>query len=155
MGENVSCTGNSQIQKLFEDILVGIQYVMEEIKPIKKQLEMNSEYDFIIKYGLEGFREKIIKSNKENLTFNPQTYIMQLIQKEPLLRFPHRKILEFLARQYDYEKKAFKEANFSTIVKECKIGKNKAGEYLKLLGEKNLIRRRDDGYRVWYRLKRF
>jgi len=44
----------------------------------------------------------------------------------------------------------FREAHFSKIVKECRLGKNKAREYLDFLVERGYINRRPDGYRVWY-----
>lgn len=148
---------NSDIQSLFKDILLGIErierVVTEKIEPVRKQLEQRAEYDLVVKYGLEGFKDKIIKSCNEKTAFDPQAWVIKTIQKDSSLRFPHRKILEYLSRQYDYEKKAFKEANHSAIVKECRIGKNKASKYLKHLEGMGCIEKRHDGYRVWYRIK--
>ena len=150
-------TANIHVQRLFKDILAGIQRieetVSERIEPIKKQLDKNSEYEYVIKYGLEGFRNKILNSQKEKQAFNPQTWEAQLVQKEPSLKFPHRKILEYLSRQYDYENNKFKEVNFSSIVRECKVGKNRALQYLRFLERKGMIKQRNDGYRVWYKIK--
>ena len=81
-----------------------------------------------------------------------QAWLIQVIQKNPALRFPHRKILDFLSRQYDYEKKEFQEVNQSTLVRECRLGKNMAKEYLRDLEVKGLVKRRSDGYRVWCRI---
>ena len=51
---------NLQVQRLFEDILIGInrieKSVSEKIEPVQKYLEEKNEYDYLIKYGLEGFR---------------------------------------------------------------------------------------------------
>jgi predicted transcriptional regulator len=60
--------------------------------------------------------------------------------------YPHKKILDFLIEQYDYEKDNFKKVHFSKIVKECRIGKNKAKEYFDFLIKKGLIDTRTDGY---------
>jgi len=105
-----------------------------------------------VKYGLEGLKSRILESENKRRTFDPQSFIIGVVQKNPELRFPHRKILEFLAGQYDYEKKQFKEVMFSTLVKECKLGKNKAGDYLEDLENQGLVKKRSDGYRVWYRI---
>lgn len=134
-----------QVKTLFEDILAGI-------KRIEETVSKRNDYDIVIKHGLEGFKSRILESEKKRKTFDPQSFIIGVIQKHPQLRFPHRKILEYLARQYDYEKKHFKEVMFSTIVKECRLGKNKAGEYLKDLDKNGLVKKRSDGYRVWFYL---
>ena len=76
----------------------------------------------------------------------------QGFQKNQGLGFPHRKILEYLAQQYDYRKKQYQEVHHSTIVRKCKLGKNYAKKYFNDLEAKGLIARRDDGYRVWYRI---
>jgi len=73
-----------------------------------------------------------------------------LIRQDKSLRYPHRKILDFLIEQYDYQKGKFREIHFSRIVKECRLGKNKAKEYLDYLAEKGLIDSRSDGYRKFY-----
>ena len=113
-------------------------------------IEKNIELDYSIKYGLERFKKKLFKTIKQ--TINPQACLHQVVQKNPELRFPHRKILDFLSKQYDFEKREFREVNLSTIVRECKLGKNIAGEYLKDLEGKGLVKRRSDGYRVWFRI---
>ncbi|CAB1062171.1 hypothetical protein D1BOALGB6SA_6947 [Olavius sp. associated proteobacterium Delta 1] len=59
------------------------------------------------------------------------------------------KILNHLAAQYDFNKGIFMEVDFSKLVKECRIGKNKAKDYLDLLVKKGRIESRSDGYRVY------
>jgi len=51
---------------------------------------------------------------------------------------------------YKPQHQKYGESYFNEIVKNCKLGKNKAGKYLKLLEEKGLVHKRTDGYRVWY-----
>lgn len=147
---------NKEIKILLEDIFEIFQKVETKVtnnlENIIKLLEVKNELDFVIKYGIEGFRKKVIESYNTKNIFNPHEWLFKITQKEPLLRFPHRKILEYLSSQYDYEQKRFKEVNYNKIVKECRIGKNKAKEYLKLLSDKGFIKERFDGYRVWYRV---
>jgi len=76
------------------------------------------------------------------------------IRNDKDLRFPHRKILEFLLGQYDFEKKEWREVNFSRIVREARIGKNKAKSYLTLLETKGYVEKREDGYKKWWRVGR-
>ncbi len=124
----------------------------EKIEPVLKFIEEREEYNLVIRHGLEGYKERVKGALTAGSPFNPQTWLIGILQKEPEHRFPHRKILEYLARQYDYEKKAFKEVNYSTIVRECRLGRNKAREYLDFLQRKGLIVKRRDGYRVWFSL---
>ena len=156
MKEGCYIEGNMPVQSIIQDILTGIQRIektiSEKLDPVERYIEKKNEYDYVLKYGLEGFRERIIKSSKKNNENDTQEWLIHIIQRNPSLRFPHRKILEYLSKQYDYEKKRFKEVNFSTIVKECRLGKNRAGEYLELLEEKGIVKKRKDGYRVWYKL---
>ena len=74
--------------------------------------------------------------------------LLSTFRKDPTLRYPNRKILDFLIEQYDYQEGKFREVHFSRIVKECRLGKNKAGEYFEFLVERGYVKRRDDGYRV-------
>ena len=148
-------TEQDKIKNIMEKVMTGIKRIEtidDQIKELKQQVDEQNKFSDVIKYGLEGYKYKIIKTYAENAIVNPQNKINEKIKKDPDIRYPHRKILEFLSQKYDHEKSTFKEANFSTIVNECKIGKNKAGEYLKLLEEKGYIKKRDDGYRVWYKM---
>ena len=153
MGGKQSQKENAKLKIFLESLFGRIdKTVSEKLEPIRKLLEERREYDFVVKHGLEGFRNKILKAHNEKLEFHPQAWLLLVLQKNPELRFPHRKILDFLSRQYDYEKKEFQEVNLSAIVRQCRLGKNKAAEYLRDLEEKELLRRREDGYRVWYKV---
>ncbi len=69
-----------------------------------------------------------------------------------MLQYPHRKILDFLTGEYDPANKRFKESHFSRLVKEARLGKNMAKEYLGLLERKGYIERRTDGYRKYFKI---
>lgn len=68
------------------------------------------------------------------------------------LKHHHKKILQYLWQQYDYEKGEYREVHFSALVKECKLGKNNAKSYLDELMDKGIVVSRSDGYRTFYRL---
>jgi hypothetical protein len=70
-----------------------------------------------------------------------------LIIDDKELRHPHIKILNYLSDQFDMQTGKFEEVNFSKIVKECRVGNNKAKGYLDLLVEKGLIKSMSEGHR--------
>jgi hypothetical protein len=76
------------------------------------------------------------------------------IRADTSLGFPHRKVLDFLLEQHDPATGQFKDVHFSALVRAARIGKNMAKDYLALLEAKGYIRRRSDGYRVFYALRR-
>ena len=151
MTEAASAVSDRFIERICDRLLTRFDKALsEKIRPVLKFIEEREEYDLVIKHGLEGYKERVKRSITTGQRFDPITWIAGILQKEPELRFPHRKILEYLSRQYDYEKKAFKEVNYSTIVRECRLGRNQAKGYFKLLEQKGLLARRTDGYRVWF-----
>ena len=72
--------------------------------------------------------------------------------RDTSLGLPHRRILEFLARQYEYCEQAFTEVQFSGLVRGAQVSRSRAKGYLMTLERKALIQRRNDGYRVHFRL---
>ena len=146
--------GEARVQQLFEQVILTVQRLehalSDQLEPIRKDAEQRSEMDFVVRHGIEGFRRKIETAYEQQAAFNPQAWVAQIVQKDPSLRFPHRKILEFLARQYDYQEKRFKVVNYSRIVKECRLGRRRAKGYLQELGTKQVISRSTDGCRIFY-----
>ena len=69
------------------------------------------------------------------------------------LHHPHRKILDFLIGEYDPANKRFGESHFSRLVKEARLGKNMAKQYLSLLERKGYIEQRTDGYRKYFKIR--
>lgn len=110
---------------------------------------MDEEEFLFFKQGTEGYREKIIKK-EQRLDIQEQLY--KKIRADKELRYPHKKILNFLIEKYDFEKKCFGEINFSKLIKDCHVGKNMGKEYLEFLIEKGYLLKRSDGYRIWYKI---
>ena len=68
------------------------------------------------------------------------------------LRWPHRKILDFLLNQVDPQTCSYKPVQTSTLIRAARIGKQAAANYLADLIESGFIVRWSDGYRVFYRI---
>lgn len=103
-------------------------------------------------HGLEGLKAEFIQDQKTRDAAGIKKILFERIREDKELRHPRVKILNHLAAQYDFNKDLFMEVNFSRLVKDCMIGKNKAKEYFDLLIKKDLIESRTDGYRVYYRM---
>ena len=99
---------------------------------------------------MEAYRTRLLHENRFGRI---RQELLARISVDPDLRFPHRKLLDFLVGEYDYNKDQFEEVNFSRLVKECKVGKNKAQGYLSVLEQKGFVVRRDDGYRIFFRIR--
>lgn len=99
--------------------------------------------------GLEAYRGRLLTETRAS----PANALLARIQRDSELRFPHRKILEFLSQQYDFAAQEFKEVFFSEIVRNARVGKNRAGRYLSLLERKGLVEKRHDGYRLFFKIR--
>lgn len=142
------------MEKDIVDLFYYFDKKLAEMMSIQREsLEILNAQDQIARYGLEGYKAKVIQDEKNKDVSSLKESLFERVRNDKELRHPHIKILNFLADQYDLQKNQFIDANFSKIVKECRIGKNKAKEYLDLLIEKALIETRTDGYRVYYRVK--
>lgn len=128
-----------------EDVLCDIADRIGSIENLLKQ-NINPEQQLLINHGISGFKEKILTEHK----VLPPEKLNSKIRKDKSLRFPHRKILEYLSEQYDYQSNEFHEVHFSKIVQKCRLGKNMAKAYLDFLVKKGYLGKRGDGYRVWY-----
>ncbi len=122
----------------------------EEIKILKDLSKNNEHKEYLISHGIEGFEKFITENLEKTIKSDTTGRLYAFFIKDKSLGHPHHKILSFLLEQYDYEKNVFESIHFSKLVKECKIGKNKAKEYLDVLVEKGYVQSHDDGYRVWY-----
>lgn len=99
--------------------------------------------------GLNAYRTRLLHENRLGRI---RQELLARISVDGELGFPHRKILDFLVGEYDYSRDEFKEVNFSRLVRECRIAKNRAQGYLSLLEHKGFVVRRDDGYRMFFRI---
>lgn len=116
---------------------------------VEQQLGNGKETFEFFRDGLQAYRDR---SLSQSATANLHGKWLAKISQDKELRFPHRKILEVLLNQYDFEKGQHIELHFSKLVQEARLGKNKAQSYLSLLLQKHYIAVRNDGYRLFYKL---
>jgi predicted transcriptional regulator len=128
------------------------QAVSEGIREIRQSLCLYEEHRFLLDHGLQGLKAKIAKQTTRKLNTDPRNILYERMRLDKTLRHPHRKILDFLSGLYDELANAFKEVHYSEIVKKCRLAKNMANSYLRFLADKAYISRRDDGYRIWYKV---
>lgn len=117
---------------------------------INKLLDIENEQSYFLNNGLNGIKNRLLTDSKIRPNSQNKGQFQPKFRNDKSLRYPHQKILEYLSNQYDYRQDKFLKVHFSKLVKECKIGKNKANEYLDLLVDKGYVKRQSDGYRVWY-----
>ncbi len=115
----------------------------------KSKIRQRDDYNVLINSGIDGLKEKIMKENLLMLMKHRVLFLKENLLKK--LRQPHRKIIDYLAYLHDTARGKYREVHFTKLVKDCRIGKNKANEYLRFLAENGLVERRDDGYRVWFK----
>ena len=113
----------------------------------KNKIKQHNAYQTLLDKGMDGLKKRILEENKLMLSKRKILFLRTDQMKQ--LRQPHRKIIDYLANQYDHTNRSQKEVHYSKLVKDCKIGKNKANDYLKFLTDNGLVSRRNDGYRVW------
>jgi len=140
---------NKVLEKLGEievSLTTKFKNLEELIAPGKETFEF-------FRKGLASYKEQSIKEKVCEEKIPDFHKLHERTRQDRELRFPHRKIIELLAGAYDYQKGKFQELHFSKLVKDAKLGKNKAKEYLTFLIQKNYIEERTDGYRNFYRIK--
>jgi len=116
---------------------------------VEQQLGNGKEAFQFFKDGLQAYRNR---SLSQSATATLHGKWLAKISQDKELRFPHRKILEVLLNQYDFEKGQHLELHFSKLVRLARLGKNKAQSYLTLLIQKRYIAVRNDGYRLFYKM---
>lgn len=125
-----------------EESLVGT------LRDIQQRLSSGQEVIQVFSDGLQAYKKRCI--GEVHSGSHPR--IIERIRQDRQLRFPHRKIVETLLSQYDFKEQGFTELHFSRLVREARVGKNRAKGYLSLLTEKGYVQRRDDGYRKFFKL---
>lgn len=139
--------------KILQKIMNLEQTLSQKFRVIEDKLNQGQETFFIINEGLKAYGERKLKDLQLSSTTSTLNKLYENIRNDKELRFSHRKILEFLLGQYDFEKKQFKEINFNRLVDGARVGKNMAGSYLRLLEGKGYVEKRATGYRTFYRLR--
>lgn len=125
-----------------------LQALEQQIRLLNTFLTDSDSVFRVLSDTLKAHRANVLREVQNG----PMNAILTKVRTDPELRFPHRKILEFLASRYDFTTNAFQEAFFSQIVRGARLGKNRAREYLAVLERKGYIQSRHDGYRLFFRI---
>ncbi len=129
------------------------QTILNRLQQIEATLQNGKNTFTFFNNALNCHTDITLQDLTKNAPDNPVNIWHEKIRNDPEIRHPHRKIMETLINEYDYLKKQFKPIHFSKIVKESKVGKNKAGEYLDLLSKKGFILKEETGYRTFYKIR--
>ncbi len=140
----------NELSNLYSKINNIKDLLIKNAEMLKESLSIGREHQFLINHGIEGYKRKISNGFKAREKILIKEKLLETVRKDTSLRHPHIKIMNFLIEQYDYVQGKFREVHFSKIVKECRLGKNRAGEYLEFLLEKGFLESRTDGYRRFY-----
>ena len=127
--------------------------VVKALQQIDKKLESGEAMFRLFDNGLRAYKESVLHDTKVSQKQILHHQYLEQIRTDKDVSFPHRKILEFLLTQYDFSTGLFREVHFSKLVKESRVGKNRAKCYLSLLENKGLICKREDGYRKLFNVR--
>lgn len=151
--------GVVKIQKddIKKDIIKRVEK-MEEVltgrfNQLEDKLETGEDTFLLIRDGLKGYKERCLKDIVDTGGTSTIHKWREKARTDESLKWPHKKILDFMIGQYDYQKKQFKEKAFNEIVAGAKIGKNMAKEYLHVLQQKGYVDHKDTGYRHLYQIR--
>lgn len=139
-------TGDSAVLERLERIE---RILTEGLTAMNTRLNSAAPVIGLFNDGLEAYRTRLLHENRLGRI---RQELLARISTDRTLRFPHRKILDFLLGEYDYNREQFTEVTFSRLVRECRVGKNRAQGYLSLLEQKGFVVRRTDGYRIFFKL---
>ena len=141
-------------KKLLSDLhgkISKIETKLQEQNNLLQQIVDNSlQHQYLINHGILGFKEMVLQKFEKQSKENKINRLYSIFMHDKDLTHPHKKILSYLLEQFNLENNCFDSINFSKIVRDCRLGKNKAKEYLDLLIKKKFIEKQNDGYRVWY-----
>lgn len=138
--------------EIFQSVTRIEDDLKEGLKQIEERLAAGQGLFEFFDQGLKAYREHVLKdvqvSNKQKLLHQ----FSERIRLDKELGFSHRKILDFLLGEYDLVTGQFNEVCFSKLVKESHVAKGKAKTYLSLLERKDYIKKREDGYRILFKI---
>lgn len=142
------------MNKAYSAVLTKIsefeQQFSDRLNRIEDRLRVGAETLSFLDDALRQYRDRCCD---EQLRLQAAPYqLLARFSTDRELRFPHRKILEQLLRHFDFKHAQFREVQFSRLVKEARISKSGAKDYLSLLKAKNYVRSRNDGYRLFFRI---
>lgn len=126
------------------------EQLLQGLNRVEHKLTKNTDVFQFFQDGLSAYKDRHLEQAE---TDNLQAKWLAKITSDNELRYPHRKIVDFLLSQYDSHNRSFKEVHFSKLAKEARVGKSNTRTYLSLLERKQLIERRHDGYRIFFRIR--
>lgn len=134
--------------------VIGIENTLVEgLKQIEEKINLGQEGFQFFNDGLKAYKERNLKKLQISITDVSTMELSAKIRADKELKFPHKKILDFLLSQFDFNTSKFKEVHYSKLVRECHIGTNMANSYLSLLEKKGYLQVRDDGYRKFFKIR--
>ena len=134
--------------------VIGIENTLAEgLKQIEEKINLGQEGFQFINDGLKAYKERNLKKLQISISDASTMELSAKIRADKELKFPHRKILDFLLGQFDFNTSKFKEIHYSKLIRECHIGTNFASTYFSLLEKKGYIQVRDDGYRKFFKIR--
>lgn len=138
-----------KIYELEKSILRIEKKILEIEELLRKEFELQDERNIIMRHGLQGLIEHL-KDQISKHKIDVRHKLFELYRNDTKLRYPHEKILKVLISKYDGHVFGF--MNFSNLVKEAKLGKNKASEYLATLEDLGYIQTRRVGKKHLYKI---
>lgn len=138
-----------KIYELEKSILRIEKKILEIEELLRKEFELQDERNVIMRHGLQGLIEHL-KDQISKHKIDIRHKLFELYRNDTKLRYPHEKILKVLISKYDGHVFGF--MNFSNLVKEAKLGKNKASEYFATLEDLDYIQTRRVGKKHLYKI---
>jgi len=133
--------------------VIGIENSLTQgLKQIEEKINLGQQGFQFFNDGLQAYKKRCLKNLQISITGVSTMELSAMIRSDKELKFPHRKILDFLLGQFDFNTSKFKEVHYSKLVRECHIGTNLANTYFSLLEKKGYIEVRDDGYRKFFKI---
>lgn len=136
-----------RVIRLEHALVEGFRHVEEKLSPGQETFQLFSD-------GLRAYKDRLLKEAHVSDSYITLRQLTERIRTDKELRFPHKKILDFLLGEFDPLKSEFREVHFLKLAREARIGKNMASGYLSLLEEKGYVSKRHDGYRKFFKIRR-
>ncbi len=133
-------------------IVVSVADLQEQPERIERALPGHVPVLDVLSAGFVAYRRQVFQ---DVWRLHGRRFVdlwLSRVFRDASLGLPHRRILEFLAAQYEHCEQAFTEVQFSGVVRGARVSRSRAKGYLLTLERKALIQRRKDGYRVHFRL---
>lgn len=123
------------------------QSLLTRLERIHGDLNRASNAFTFFEDALQSYRERHLSQHSHLLAA-----LFARTISDSNLRWPHRKILDVLLAHFDHTTGEFKDIHFSRLVREARIGKQPAKDYLQLLEARGHIQRRAVRNRILYRI---